>query len=70
MAQEPRLEHERVTPRRFVEKDAAPDGCWIHASVCQGMAPMIVGSPSRFFGVQLIAGLASMLILVLAEVLR
>lgn len=70
MALEPNTERAQATARHLVEKYAPSDSSRIHASVCQGMAPMIVESPCHFFGVQLIAGLASLLVLALVEILR
>jgi hypothetical protein len=70
MAQEPRLEHERASPRNLVEDDAASNGSWIYACACQGIPPIVIESPLHFFGTQLVAGLGSVLTLLLVEMLR
>jgi hypothetical protein len=70
MAQKQRVVPERAMPRRIFEDDTSSDGPWINASACQGIPPIVIESPLPFFGVQLIAGLASILTLLLAEVLR
>ena len=70
MSLEPGTAFGRTSSQRLVEREASLEGCWIHASVCQGLALIVVERPSHFFGVQLIAALASMLALLLGEMLR
>lgn len=70
MAQESRAELDRLWHQHIVDDDVASNRPWLYACPCQGIPPMIIESPLRFFGSQLVVGLGSTMMLLLIEVLR
>ena len=44
---------------------SAPEQEWIYCNPCLGIPPMVIESPKRFFGIQLLVGIAFLSVYVL-----